>query len=260
MPQVRPLTFVGSGPDPLFAIGDIAQVDDRVTATMTTGPWCAGPDGRPAVGALGVLVDNVLGYAIMASLPPDTWSISTEIWIDVLAPLPADGTVLTGEAVTRQAGSFSTGRVMDEAGRLVAVCRQRGRRVEQGPDPHRPIPAPHISVGRDGRGLGDLLGLRAAATGYALTMTTALTNPRDMLHGGVSLAASELVATSSRMEQGSALPTSSLHIMHTRGVPPGATVEFRATTRHAGRSLWLTDVEGEVDGKVCTTARVTAQA
>lgn len=257
MTEARQLTFLTSGPDPLFAMHDVGQDDDRVRGSMGTGPWLAGPDGRPAVGALGVLVDNVLGYAIMASLPPVAWSISTEIWVDMVAPLPTDGAVLTADAVILQAGSLSTGRVVDASGRVVAVCRQRGRPVGDGPSLGWTAPDVEIPTGL--RSLGELIGLRSGGGAFELEVTPALANPRRMLHGGVSLAASEVVATWSRREQGSTLPTSSLHIVHTRGVPVGATVEFRATTRHAGRSLWLTDVEGAVDGRVCATTRVTAQ-
>lgn len=259
MIDTQQVGFVRSSPDPLFRIGPIAQDGGRVTATMTTGTWSLGPDGRAAAGSLGVLVDNVLGYAIMASLPAQSWSISTEIWLDLLAPLPDDGALLTADAHPRQAGSFSTGRVLDEAGRLVALCRQRGRLVEKGPDPDRSIPSAGPLAGQDGQAMGDLLGLRSDDTGWALEVTPVLANPRDMLHGGVSLAASEVVGTASRVEQGSTLATSSLHIVHARSVPIGATMEFRATTRHAGRSLWLTDVEGFVGDKLCTTTRVTAE-
>jgi hypothetical protein len=37
-------------------------------------------------------------------------------------------------------------------------------------------------------------------------------------------------------------------------------VEFSVTTRHAGRTLWVSDVVGTVAGRPCTLARVSAQA
>lgn len=254
----REVTVLRSGPDVLFAVEDVVQAGDRLSASMAVAPWHVGPDGRPAVGALGVLVDNVLGYAVMATLPPGSWSISTEIWIDVLGPLPANGTHLMADAVPLQAGSFSAGQVVDESGRLVAVCRQRGRMVVDGPALDWTPEDVDLPGGVDD--LCEWMGLRPGTESLVLDVSPALANPQGMLHGGVSLAASELAATLSRQQHGSSLATSSVHIAHTRAVPVGARIEFRATTQHAGRSLWLTDVVGTVDGKVYTTTRVTAQA
>ena len=92
-----------------------------------------------------------------------------------------------------------------------------------------------------------------------MTVTPALENPRRMLHGGISLCASEVAATRSRRVAGSDLGTSSLHIVHSRAIPAGSRVEFHTTTQHAGRSLWITDVIGVVDGRTCTIARVSAE-
>ena len=47
-----------------------------------------------------------------------------------------------------------------------------------------------------------------------------------------------------------------MHIAYTRGIPIGAELVCRATTRHGGRSLAVIDVDGMVDGRVGTTARV----
>lgn len=257
MSRTRAVRIVASAPDALFGVRDIAQDGDRVSARMSTGPHLAGPCGEPGAGALGVLADNVLGYALMASLPVGAWSISTEIWLDVIAPLPGDGGELTAAATPVSSGSFSTGRVLDEAGRLVAECRQRGRRSIDGPKVDYAVP--RALPPSTPNGLGDLIGLGSEGDTHMLEMTSELANPRQMLHGGVSLAASELAAARSRAQSGSALPTTSVHIVHSRGVPLGAKVEFRTETVHAGRTLWLTDVLGTVEGKVCTATRVTAQ-
>src|SRR5688572_524684 len=124
---MQQVSMRASGPDELFGIGPLEQHGGAITGSMHAGPWTLGADGRPAVGALGVLADNVLGYAVMASLTPGSWSISTEIWIDLVGPVPTLETKLTAEAVPSQAGSFSLGRIIDEHGRPVAECRQRGR-------------------------------------------------------------------------------------------------------------------------------------
>ncbi|WP_028654474.1 PaaI family thioesterase [Nocardioides sp. J54] len=254
---MQELTFIPSEPERLFDVHGLQQVPGGVTCRSALGPWATGPDGRTAPGALGVLADEVSGYALMASLPEGSWSISTEIWIDVVGELPLSGAL---EACARpvQEGSFAVGRIRDEEGQVVVVCRQRGRAVArpEGLDlatveaPAGTLRAPDLL---------SLLGLRAGAGAGVLPASPSLLNPRGMLHGGVSLAASDAMATLSRLDAGSTLPTTSIHIVHTRGIAEGAQLELRATTRHSGRTLWVTDVVGTVDGRTCTVATVTAQ-
>jgi acyl-coenzyme A thioesterase PaaI-like protein len=82
--------------------------------------------------------------------------------------------------------------------------------------------------------------------------TDVLANEGGSLHGGVSMFASDLVAGA--LAPG--LVTASLHITYTRAVPIGAEVTWRAAVPHPGRSLTVVDVDGVVDGRTCTTARV----
>ena len=250
------LSFVSSPPDALFGIHALRQHPDGMSGRMSLGEWARGPDDQVAVGSLGVLVDNVLGYALMRSVPHGWWSISTEIWIDLVGDLPGPEGVLTARSRSIQQGSFAAGQVFDSAGRVVVECRQRGRAIVAGDmerDQRRDV------AERSGSpGLASLLGVRPEGDGHLLEASPSLLNPRRMLHGGVSLAASEVVATRSRLDSGCRLRTSSVHIVHTRGVPPGSTVVFHPETRHAGRTLWVTEVIGTVDGKVCTVATITA--
>ena len=203
----------------------------------------------------------MLGYSIIASLPKDSWSISTEIWVDVVAALPDDGSRILGESRCVAAGSFASGRLVDASGRLLAECRERGRRIDDPPDfaaARAPVVVPVPSAPETG--LAGLIGLRHDGDASWVEMTPVLENPRRMMHGGISLAACEQAAAWSRLGAGCELPTSSVHIVHTRAVPPDALLELRAATVHSGRSLWVTDVAGTVAGKLCATARVTAQA
>lgn len=255
------LQFFTSGPAALFGVDDLRQNDDGVEGRMTLGSGMAGPDGTTAVGALGVLVDEAMGYAIMGSLGSGDWSISTEIWMDVLGPLPPAGQTVDVRAITVVPGSFAAGTARDSAGRLFLECRQRGRKVPSAVDPEAAAASGRSALaGRPiASDLESLLGLRLEGDAHVLHTHAGLANPRWMLHGGVSLAASEAVAARSRWDSGCLLPTSSVHIVHTRGVPVDAPLVLHAETRHAGRTLWVTDVVGTVDGKVCTVATVSAQ-
>lgn len=258
---MQQLTFLSSPSGDLLGVDVLRQCSDGVAGRMELGGWGAGPDGRTAVGALGVFADEVLGYALMASLPQGAWSISTEIWLDVVGDLPGVGASLTGHAVPLQPGAFSRGELRDAAGRVVVECRQRGRRAEapvSGQLESMVAVGPVRSQG-GADGLATLLGMRDEGDTQLVEVHATLANPRKMLHGGVSLACSEVAATRSRLRSGCLLPTSSIHIVHTRGVPVGDTVVFHAETRHAGRTLWVTEVVGTVGGRVCTVATVTAQ-
>jgi uncharacterized protein (TIGR00369 family) len=237
----------------------IGTAGDALRGRMTVDARHAGPDGRTAVGALGVLVDEVLGFSVIAGLPARSWTVSTELWIDVLAPVPTAGTLVC-EGRTVEPGAFAIGEIRDADGAVVAQGRQRGRRFDVVPD-FDAFPEPAIDHVRASAsaGLDALLGLHPDADVVRLPVTPDLVNPIGRLHGGVSLAAAEIVATDHRVRDGCRLPTSSLHVVHTRGAPAGAELELRARTVHGGRSLRVTEVIGTVGGEVCVAAWVSAQ-
>ncbi|MBZ5738426.1 PaaI family thioesterase [Nocardioides mangrovi] len=250
-----------TSPDLWFGVDEIDATGGAgaaMTGSLVLDERHVGPDGRTAVGALGVLVDEVLGYSLIESLPPDAWTVSTELSLDLLAPLPTTGRLI-GRAHTVEVGSYAVGEVLDAEGRVLAHCRERGRRVGPAePDAAQRqggLPTPAAVAG----GLAALLGLERDGDITRLAVVPELENPRGVLHGGVSFAAAELVATQARIDAGCDLATTSVHCVHTRAGAPGATVDLRAHTVHAGRSLWVGDVTGTVDGRVVVSARVTAQ-
>jgi uncharacterized protein (TIGR00369 family) len=262
--------------------------DGSVRGGMTTGPWMTGPGGRPSPGCLGVLADDVLGYALVAQRPRERWSVSIEISIDVLGPVPTDGSrilTVTEMVHTDTLGGLASGRMMDESGQVIAVCRQRGRYVtqlppseveaavggegeSQRPDPQaEPHTDPHadldVSPAPAATDVASLLGVRwtgerpAAAV---LEVTNRLTNPLGNLHGGVSLCGSELVAIEALRPSGPPLVTASVRIAYLRPSPVGTTVTFTPAVQHRGRTLGLVQVVGtNLAGKVCTIATITAQ-
>lgn len=250
------LAVLPTGPEELFGVGAVAAVGGSVVGSMPSGAPFTDLHGRPTLGALGVLVDDVLGYAINDSLSPGTWSVTTEIWVDLLAPLPADGSRVRADGRALQAGSFATGRVLDADGHLLAECRERGRATANVPEA---AGGPSFELPDGADDLAGLIGLRAEGDHLVLEVTPVLGNPHRILHGGLSLCASDLAATRSREADAPGLVTTSLHIVHARPVPIGARVEFTVTTRHAGRTLWVSDVVGTVAGRPCTLARVSAQ-
>lgn len=258
-----PLSYISGGPEQRFLVEDICLDGDVVRGSMQTGPWLVGPDSRVGLGTLGVLADNVLGYALNTSRPAGAWPVSTEISLELLAPLPADGSRLIGEGRVISAddlSGYAAGTITNSAGQIVATCRQRGRYLQQ----TSPLdPQQHV-VGTSAGGLADLLEVPhvdgAVITPLAFQMSTEHHNPIGSMHGGISLSLSDLVATSDRVNDGNALTTVGIHIAYVRAPRGTQVVEWASTPIHSGRSLRLTDVASTIGGKVHTSARVTAQA
>jgi acyl-coenzyme A thioesterase PaaI-like protein len=252
-------TVLAVGPEETFGVGAVVPGPDGVRGTMPLRPVLSGPDGQPSVGSLGVLVDDVTGYAVNTRLADGTWSVTTEIWLDLLAPVPATGDLSAHAQVVRgsKVSVFTSGTVHDRSGHCIAVCRQRGRALPEAPAQVRPSDYRVPSAATDAAGLIGLRSLGPDRTGF--TVTAHLENPLRILHGGITFCASEIAATSSRSAAGVDLPTSSVHVVYARAIPAGADVDLTVTTRHAGRSFWVSEVTGRVEGRVCSVATVTAQ-
>lgn len=130
-PDEVPLVLESS-PGLIFRVARPVAEGEAVSSSMPVGPWLNGPTGRPLAGALGVLVDNVLGYATMLHRPPGGWSVSAEISVDLCGPVPGNACVLVAEGHNDHSdatGGIASGSVTDDAGRLIALCRQHGRWV-----------------------------------------------------------------------------------------------------------------------------------
>jgi acyl-coenzyme A thioesterase PaaI-like protein len=228
-------------------MGELTVEDGVYRGSMPVGPWLS-VHGRTPAGAVAVLVDDLLGYAIIADLPAGRWSVSAEITLDVLRPLPTSGLLFADARLVQSdaLGGFATGTVTAEDGSLLALCSQRGRFV------HAPEDLVEEGAWGGPPHDGDLERLLAVRDGVPMPTSDVLANEGGSLHGGVSMLASDLVAGA--LAPG--LVTASLHITYTRAVPIGAEVTWRAAVPHPGRSLTVVDVDGVVDGRTCTTARV----
>lgn len=251
-----PLPIVDAGPEALFRVGRVYVDGDRVRGSMPVGPWLGGADGLTTAGSLGVLIDNVLGYAIIASRPLDHWSVSTEITLDVVGDLAAATGQLHAEATTVHAdglGGFAVGRVYDDAGTLMASCTQRGRFVPADrATVESPIVLDHVDEVDD---LASLIEL----DGHLLEVTPRLQNPMRNLHGGIAITVSDLVAADTlAATDGPRLTTASIHMAFLRPTSGGAHAAYAAQVLHRGRTSALVDVVGTVGDRVCTTARVAA--
>jgi uncharacterized protein (TIGR00369 family) len=244
------------GPEVLFGIGRITAGPGRTAAgSMLSGPWLV-VDGRPAGGALAVLMDDVLGQSVITARPAGHWAVTTELTLDFSAPLPVHGHLWAqAEAVVVDgAGGMARGTVRDDAGAPIAVGTTWQRFVPNVPNtvtagaraagrgPTDPVPVELLEVSGEGVVLGD----RAE-----------FANPAGAVHGGVLAWAAELAAR--RAAAPTALDTGSLHLQYVR--PAVAPVSCVAAVVHGGRSFAVVEVElrGR-DGRVCTRATVTLRA
>ena len=262
--------FVVCGAESAFRVGPITADGAGIHAVMQTGPWTVGPDGRPSFGSLGVLVDDMLGYAIVRARPDGHWATSTEIHVEFSDHLPHDGSALFAESqavVLDPSSGLAQGRVFDSSGRTIAIASQRLRFIPATSAAlamaANPASAPIFDVS-DGTTLEQLRGtLTRHGKGASLTfpLGPAVSNPMSTLHGGIMLCATEIVGNHAVQSNDHPLTTAAVHIAYLRPGPVEGEVTFEATTIHRGRRLALARVVSRnAEGKLCTHATVTAHA
>ncbi len=191
MSTPRPLPALHGGPEDAFRLGTIAQDGTRTTGSMPVGPWLAGATGapRPVRWACWSTTSSATRYRH----PTDgRWSVSAEITLDVLGPLPTSGGLTAVAEVDHvdALGAYATGHLVDDHDRVVARSTQRGRFVPlSGADP---APSAYERVA----GSGDVVAWldRAYADGAPFVVPDVLANPLGNVHGGISLCLSDLVA------------------------------------------------------------------
>lgn len=251
----RPLTVVTSGPEQLFGVSPVAQEGAELVATMPLGPGTR-VGGRPQAAALGVLVDDVLGYAVNTLAAG--WSVSTEVSMDLLAPLPAYGWAeCRARIVHVDATGAVTEGVVTVRGDVVARAVLRGRFRDHEPDPAVLAAGRTVDVGPvDRTDLDTVLGGGVAhrARGLTVRASSRFANPLGNLHGGMHVCFHERAAALAAP----ALPTTaSVRVQLVRGVPTGADLELVPRVLHAGRTLAVVGVEArDGDGRLCSAATV----
>lgn len=75
-------------PEAHFKVEGITIDRPAVRARMAASAPTRDEQGTERPGAYGVLVDNVLGYAVIAAAPQDHWAVTTQMSIDFLGMLP----------------------------------------------------------------------------------------------------------------------------------------------------------------------------
>jgi uncharacterized protein (TIGR00369 family) len=227
---------------------------------MPTGAWLRGLGGRPSAAGLGVLLDDVLGQAALIRRSPGQWSVTTELNIDVAAPLPADGQAVSATAspvLIDDAGGLARGEVRDAGGRCLAVGTTWARFVAGIPGEVFDPPELPGDVAR-GECLSHLLRVRITDTGRLdLPPRVDLGNPQGVVHGGVLL--SLAVMSADQVLHDSQLEVASVRVVYLR--PAVGELKFEPVIVHRGRSLGVIRVDVKnAAGALCTSATVTARS
>jgi uncharacterized protein (TIGR00369 family) len=247
-------------PENLFDVGPVLAESGWARASMPTGPWLRGRDGRLSPAGLGVLLDDVLGQAVLIKRPAGFWSVTTELTIDVAAPLPADGNMVSAAAspvLLDDAGGLARGEVRDAAGRCLAVATTWARFVAGIPDAVLDPPKLPDDIAR-GECLSDLLRVRIPDTGLLdLPSHVDLGNPQGVVHGGVLLCLAVMSAEQALHD--SHLEVASVRVVYLR--PAVNELKFLPVIVHHGRSLGVVRVDVQnAAGALCTSATVTARS
>ncbi|GAB3002953.1 PaaI family thioesterase [Amycolatopsis acidiphila] len=250
--------FHPGGPEALFGVGGLSADGDECRGFMTNGPWSSGPGEASAVG---VLADNVLGYALIGSAPAGWWSVSTEISLDFLSPLPADGTRLSAQArVVHASGrtGLAEGSVLASDGELVARCRQWGRFIERAPagqSDESAFAGPCRSVGELGETVRERTSAVDGRARLSIPIEDDLVNPLRTLHGGITLWLTGLLAGLAVDSVAGGLTPASLTVSYLRPLVGGDVGTFHADVASHGRRLAVTQVTGlNQAGKLCVVA------
>lgn len=262
-----------SGPDRLFRIGPLVVRDDlpdpdgaghlgpAVEGMQESGPWSVGPDGRPGLGSLGVLLDAVLGQATINARPAGHWPVTTELAVDLTGPVPGRGEVTVRARPVHAAGNrvLARGELRGPDGGLLGVATEWGRFIPEVPDLDGD---PGTGPGPDGDAAA-ALGLTRGPDGAArLAPSPALGNERGTIHGGCLAAALELAAVAALPgPAGDPHRTGSLHVTYLRPADTSEPHTVRAEIVHAGRSFGVVRTTVvRPDGRPAATATVTRNA
>ena len=253
--EPRAVPFFPGGPEALLHVGEVGGHARDASGTMESGPWNLGPDGAPAFGALGVLIDVVWGGAAVACAPPGEWGMSTEMEASFGQTLPEDGSPMRahGEVVYRDdLGALATGSVRAADGSLIAVGTQRTRFAPAAPR-LRPLDRA-TRTGLSGRGIADLLGLDGDGP-LTFAASPSIANPAGIVHGGILFCASELAASRALGAAAAGLAPSSLQIVYLRPGIIGEEIRCEAEVLYRGRTAAAAHVRClRPDGKACTVA------
>lgn len=259
-----------TGPEPRLGLVFREEPDGSVSWHQPVGDQFVDPSGRFATGGMAVLVDSGLGSENHRHRPPGTWTVTTELRIDLLAR-PRAGTSGLGLRSDHLGDDghclITRGEVLDDDGTVLAAGLVKSMEVAGAAElDHYDDEPPWPSALAPGT-LAEVLCLTlhhlddgpggSRAVEAVIAPEPALANPLGNLHGGVFAAVAE-VAGAAVFPHEREVSSSSLDVRYIRQIPLVGPVTVRAETVHDGRSWGISRVSTlDERGKVCAVASVT---
>lgn len=251
-------SFIRTEPARRMRLHDLDVQGDQVLGSMDMGEWCR-IHRQPSAGAIGVLVDETVGWAPVPLRQPGTWPVTTELSIDIVGPLPRTGKITCRAQASPPRGRslHATGLVQDETGDVIAVATTRLRLI----DSEVPTPPPaHATLPPTPS--GDLLAQMGATLcdhdSMSIAAGSQIANPLGVAHGGVILSAVAVLGQHVLRSRSSELLMSSVHAAYIRAVPVDAVITVQAEVLRSGRAMGVTRVDViDAQGRLCVAGTVT---
>ena len=211
-----------------------------------------------------VVADHVLGELSYRRRPPESWSLTTELTLDLVGDLaPGQRVVASASEVAAGAGaSFAQGRLVDESGRVFALGSTRTVVVGSA----QSVRAADIPVAVERRdcataeaALGVVYGTVAGSHIATLTAPGEWVNTFGILHGGVASCVAELAAERLFGERNPQLTTARIHTNYLGPVRPGRPYSATARAYRVGRGFAVAEVLGRSGDELCTVSMITAR-
>lgn len=256
--------YIELGPERSFRLEPVTGNGSSAVGSMETGDWSRDASGRAQAGALGVLIDDVLGFSAAALTPDGFSTVTTHIHADFLCDVPADESTVTADVTSVDVdatGGLASGTVRSAAGRTIARATLRSRFVPGAPDVEfsnpssssDPVSADVLAT------LGGVIEYFDGGLDLRFPVRPDAVNVKSNLHGGLTFCAAELSGAAAL--RGHSAHTTAVDIVYLRAAPLGSELVFRATVVHPGRQLGLARVEAMNErGKPIAVAMITRNA
>lgn len=253
-----------------FSITTLEQDLDACTvvASMPLGGMRNPLTGNPSVAGLAILVDDVAGRVNWIRNGREVWTVSSELTVelspaavDSLLDAPAEPVIASARPLGIAGSPLLSVCTLTHCGAVIGGGTVHTMPLDNGPDgplPRREDPL----AGHSDASLAELMAVDPLDDGtHRLRQRPdpMINNLIGIVHGGVSSAALELVASAAINDgQGEPMRTASIRVNFLRPFFAGAQSIYEGTALRIGRSSAVGDARAVGDdGKVAVIARVT---
>jgi uncharacterized protein (TIGR00369 family) len=231
------------------------------------GPWSRNKQGQPQSGVIVTALDHVMGQIIFSQRRAGWWSVTSQITVDFLAPVPVLTRLRAGAGATMvdTTGGYARGQLCDEHGKPLATGSAWLHHRPASFDPVAPREAASTTTSSmccPTMTIDDYLGVEHASRDGAVLLTMSepsqWTNFMGFVHGGVWACLVEMAASRAVEQHNPALAPAGLHTIFLRPGRGDAPITVRADIQRVGSTSAVVDVLGRAaGGAVCTRSTVT---